>query len=107
MRLRGRRSFASLTTSNSAFLQAALSYDPTHVYLTYTGNGANGGIDFTTAAQTVNQTNVATALNAAGNANGFSGPIFALLSGLSATQARAAFTALDGEAATGAERASF
>jgi uncharacterized protein with beta-barrel porin domain len=98
--------FASVV-SNSAFLQAALSYDPTHVFLTFTGNGANGNIDFTSVAQTVNQINVATGLNAGGSANGFGGPLLGLLEGLSASQARAAFTALDGEVGTGAERASF
>ncbi|WP_018321395.1 autotransporter outer membrane beta-barrel domain-containing protein [Bradyrhizobium sp. WSM2793] len=100
--------FASLSASStSAFLQESLSYDATHVYLNITGNGAGGTVDFTTVTQTVNQFNVASALNAAGNANGFSGPLFNALVGLSAAQARAAFTVLDGEAATGAQRASF
>ncbi|MBR0784645.1 autotransporter domain-containing protein [Bradyrhizobium iriomotense] len=100
--------FASLSAATtSAFLRETLSYDPTHVYLNITGNGAGGNVDFTTVTQTVNQFNVASALNAAGNANGFSGPLFNALVGLSASQARAAFTALDGEAATGAQRASF
>jgi uncharacterized protein with beta-barrel porin domain len=100
--------FGSVSTTGSAFLQAALSYDPTHVFLTLTGNAANGtGIDFTTAAQTTNQTGVAGALNAAGNANGFSGLLINTIAGLSASQASAAFAALDGEVATGAERASF
>ncbi|MBB4380154.1 Uncharacterized conserved protein, contains a C-terminal beta-barrel porin domain [Bradyrhizobium sp. Rc3b] len=100
--------FASFSASStSAFLQESLSYDATHVYLNITGNGAGGNVDFTTVTQTVNQFNVASALNAAGNANGFSGPLFNALVGLSAVQARAAFTSLDGEAATGAQRASF
>ena len=97
----------SVSGSNSAFLQESLSYDPTHVFLNITGNGANGGVDFNSVAQTTNQRNVASALNSAGNANGFSGPLLNLILNLSASQARAAFTALDGEAATGAERAAF
>ncbi|QQO15250.1 autotransporter domain-containing protein [Bradyrhizobium diazoefficiens] len=100
--------FASLSApTGSAFLTTSLSYDPTHVYLSITGNGAGGSVDFTTVTQTVNQFNVASALNAAGNANGFSGPLLNLLLGLSASQASAAFTQLDGEAATGAQRAAF
>jgi uncharacterized protein with beta-barrel porin domain len=100
--------FTSLSVSgNSAFLQESLSYDPTHVFLDVIGNGANGGIDFTSVAQTTNQANVASALNAAGNANGFSGPLINFIAGLSAAQARAAFTVLDGEAGTGAQRAAF
>jgi uncharacterized protein with beta-barrel porin domain len=101
--------FATLSTSgnNSAFVQESLVYDPTHVFLDVTGNGANGAVDFTAVAQTANQRSVATALNAAGNANGFNGPLLSLILGLSAPQARTAFTALDGEAATGAELASF
>jgi uncharacterized protein with beta-barrel porin domain len=100
--------FSSLSaSSNSAFLVSALAYDPTHVYLDFKGNGANGQVDFTAVAQTVNQRNVASGLNSAGNANGFSGPLLNFIINLNAAQARAAFTALDGEAATGAERASF
>jgi uncharacterized protein with beta-barrel porin domain len=100
--------FTSLSvSSNSAFLQESLSHDLTHAYLNVTGNGANGAIDFTTAAQTTNQLNVASALNSAGNANGFSGPLLNLILNLSASQARTAFTALDGETATGAQRAAF
>ena len=96
----------SLST-NSAFELGSLAYDPTHVFLDIIGNGANGKVDFTAVTQTTNQFNVASALNTAGAANGFSGPLFNLILGLSASQARAAFTALDGEVATGAQRASF
>jgi len=98
--------FASVSI-NSAFLTAALSHDATHVLLTLTGNGPNGGIDFTPVAQNPNQAAVAGALNAAGNANGFSGSLINTIAGFSAAQASSAFAALDGEAATGAQRASF
>ena len=100
--------FSGVTlVSGSAFLSAALAYDPTHAYLDIVGNAANGGIDFTTAAQTTNQRNVASALNAGGRANGFTGPLISLIAGLNAAQAQAAFTQLDGEVATGAQRAAF
>lgn len=100
--------FASLTTTySSAFLVSALAYDATHVYLDVRGNGANGQIDFTTVAQTTNQRNVASGLTTAGLANGFSGPLLNLILTLDATQARAAFTTLDGEAGTGAQRSAF
>lgn len=100
--------FSGVTlVSGSAFLTAALAYDPTHAYLDIVGNAANGGIDFTTAAQTTNQRNVASALNAGGSANGYTGPLISFIAGLNASQAQAAFTQLDGEVATGAQRAAF
>lgn len=92
---------------SSAFLSTVLSYDVTHVYETITGNGANGNVDFTTVAQTVNQLNVATALNTAGNSNGFSGPLLSLIEGLSVSQARAGFNMIDGEVATGTQQTTF
>lgn len=101
-------SFASLSAQNSSpFLKETLAYDAMHVYLDVTGNTASGAIDFTTVAQTINQKNVALALNSGGSANGFTGPLITALAGLNAAQARAAFTSLDGEVATGAERAAF
>jgi uncharacterized protein with beta-barrel porin domain len=100
--------FASVSAGNSAFLTPVLTYDATHVYETILGNAANGtGINFGTVAQTQNQLSVANALTNIGNANGFSGALLNFISLLSAPQARAVFTAIDGESATGSQQTTF
>ena len=72
-----------------AFLDASLSYDPMHVYLTLTRNA----LSFTTIADTPNQMAAAGGAEETGSGN----PIFDAIIGLSEEEARAAFDALSGE----------
>jgi outer membrane autotransporter protein len=96
----GGTTFSSLVVVPPNF-NAALSYTSTDVLLNLTaglGQGAN---------LTVNQQNVATALNAFFNNGGTLPPGFAAVFGLSGASLANALNQLDGEVATGAQRAAF
>lgn len=77
-------------TENYAFLDAALSYDPTNVFLTLTYTGAS----FATYARTPNQLGTAVAAQALGDGNA----IYDALLMLPENAVPAAFDALSGEA---------
>ena len=98
--LRG-TTFANVTT-NLAFLMPTLTYDADDVYLTITAGST--GVDYTTAASTMNQHAVASALNAVGKANG-AGPVLTALNQLTVSQAQAAFDSLSGEGIAAAQNA--
>jgi autotransporter-associated beta strand protein/T5SS/PEP-CTERM-associated repeat protein len=76
-------------TSNFAFLDPSLTYDPNNVYLTLVRNS----IDFASVGQTPNQVSAGGGLAALGMAN----PIVAAALMLTPDQARAAFDSLSGE----------
>lgn len=85
-------------TSNFAFLNPSLAYDTNNVYLTLTRND----LDYATVAQTTNQAAVARGLTRmTGAATGDAATVTAVLDGLSAPQARAAFDSI-GAAGRGA-----
>lgn len=96
----GGTTFAGLNTSNvpQNFL-ASLSYDPNNVYLDLTAALGLGG------ALSVNQQNVATAINGFFNNGGALPPNFAGLFGLTGNNLGTALTLLSGETATGAQQA--
>jgi uncharacterized protein with beta-barrel porin domain len=96
----GGTTFNSLTVVPPNF-DATLSYTSTDVFLNLTaGLGQGGGL-------TVNQQNVATALNTFFNNGGTLPPGFASIFALSGASLANALNQLNGELATGAERAAF
>ncbi|HLH89295.1 MAG TPA: autotransporter domain-containing protein [Xanthobacteraceae bacterium] len=93
--------FNSLTTVNPPNFSVDLSYSATDVFLNLTATlGLSGQF-------TINQQNVATALNTFFNNGGALPPGFASVFGLSGAQLANALTQLDGENATGAEKGAF
>jgi len=90
--------FANVT-SNLAFLDPALTYDPNNVLLTLTRND----LQLSAVANTTNQLAVSRYLDAVANAPGASGLILQL-DGLSAEQARAAFTSIGGDGVSALSR---
>ncbi len=96
----GGTTFSGVTTVPSNF-NAALNYTSTDVLLNLTaGLGQATGL-------TVNQHDVATAINTFFNNGGALPPRFATVFGLSGGTLAGALNQLDGEAATGAQRAAF
>jgi uncharacterized protein with beta-barrel porin domain len=96
----GGTTFTGLTTVPANF-NASLSYTSTDVFLNLTAELGQG------ASLTVNQQNVATALNTFFNNGGTLPPGFAAVFGLNGTNLASALNQLDGEVATGAQRAAF
>jgi autotransporter-associated beta strand protein/T5SS/PEP-CTERM-associated repeat protein len=101
--------FSGLTLVNSNF-RGSLTYTATDVYLTLTadiGAGPSGIPPPCAGTFTQNQCNVAVSLNTFFNNGGSLTSSFANVFGLTGSQLGNALYHLDGEAATGAERASF
>jgi YVTN family beta-propeller protein/autotransporter-associated beta strand protein len=94
--------FSGLTTSNvPAGFVGSLSYTPTAVILNLTGAlGIGGGLS-------VNQGNVANALNSFFNSGGVLPPSFVSVFGLTGSNLANALTLLSGEPATGAQQGAF
>lgn len=84
-----RTGFFTGVTSNFAFLDPTLTYDPNNVFLTLVRNS----IDFASVGQTPNQVSAGGGLAALGMAN----PIVAAALMLTPDQARAAFDSVSGE----------
>jgi hypothetical protein len=96
----GGSTFNTLVSTNPNF-SGSLAYIATDVFLTLTANlGAGSNLN-------QNQQNVANALNNVFNSGGTLPPVFAGLFGLTGGNLANALSQLDGEAATGAERAAF
>jgi autotransporter-associated beta strand protein len=102
--------FNALTTANlPAGFTASLSYTPTSALLNLTatlgGGGAGGGL--AALPLSINQRNVANALNNFFNAGNALPPGFVNIFGLTGTNLANALTLLSGEAATGAQQGAF
>ncbi len=95
----------SSVNSNLAFLTPVLSYDANDVFLTLFRND----VAFTSVAQTDNQRSVAAGLQLAslGHPTGNGAAILNAIVNQSAPGARAAYDALSGEGATGAQQTAF
>lgn len=93
----GRNGAFSQATSNLAFLDPSLSYDPNNVYLTMVRNDTG----FSLVGRTRNQV----ATGAAVESTGFGNPVYDAVLGLEAGQARAAFDQLSGEVHASAKTA--
>lgn len=92
--------FSSLTTTtNLAFLNPYLTYDPNDVILAFRQNG----VGFPSVGNTMNQRDTATGIQALGAGN----PIYDTVLGQSADGARAAFDAASGEIHASALAAAF
>jgi autotransporter-associated beta strand protein len=101
--------FSTLTNTNlPAGFTDTLSYNSNDVFLNLTATlGASAGRSALACAFGINQCNVATAINNFFNSGGTLPPAFAALFNLTDGALGNALTQLDGEAATGAERAVF
>jgi autotransporter-associated beta strand protein len=104
--------FNALTTTNlPAGFTASLSYTPTSALLNLTaalgggGTGAGGGL--APLPLSINQRNVANALNNFFNAGNALPPAFVNIFGLTGTNLANTLTLLSGEAATGAQQGAF
>jgi autotransporter-associated beta strand protein len=102
--------FNALTTANlPAGFTASLSYTPTSALLNLTatlgGGGAGGGL--AALPLSINQRNVANAVNNFFNAGNALPPGFVNIFGLTGTNLANALTLLSGEAATGAQQGAF
>jgi YVTN family beta-propeller protein/autotransporter-associated beta strand protein len=106
----GGTTFNTLTTSNlPAGFTASLSYTATDAILNLTANLGSGtsGPSAIACAFSVNQCNVANALNAFFNNGGALPPAFVTIFGLTGANLANALTLLSGEAATGAQQGAF
>jgi autotransporter-associated beta strand protein len=112
----GGTTFNALTTSNlPAGFTASLSYTATDAILNLTatlgqlasGPGAPSGPGALACAFSINQCNVANALNAFFNNGGALPPAFVTIFGLTGANLANALTLLSGEAATGVQQAAF
>src|SRR6516165_8252532 len=108
----GGTTFNALTTSNlPASFTASLSYTTTDVILNLTATLAQpsgpSGPSALACAFSVNQCNVANALNAFFNNGGALPPAFVTIFGLTGANLANALTLLSGEAATGAQQVAF
>ncbi len=100
--------FGSLTTSNlPAGFTASLSYTATDAILNLTANLGGGPSALGTGGLSINQQNVANALNNFFNNGGTLPPGFATIFGLTGANLGNALTQLSGEAATGAQQPAF
>jgi hypothetical protein len=100
--------FGGLTTSNlPAGFTAALGYTATDVILNLTATLGRRPGDLGTGGLSINQTNVAEALNAFFNNGGTLPPGFVNIFGLTGANLANALTLLSGEAATGAQQGAF
>jgi outer membrane autotransporter protein len=108
----GGTTFNALSTSNlPAGFTASLSYTPTNAILNLTATlgqpSAPSGPSALACAFSVNQCNVANALNAFFNNGGALPPAFVTIFGLTGANLGNALTLLSGEAATGGQQAAF
>jgi outer membrane autotransporter protein len=109
----GGTTFNALTTSNlPAGFTASLSYTSTDAILNLTAtlgqpSGPSGPSALGTSGLSINQQNVATALNAFFNNGGTLPPAFVAVFGLTGSNLANALTLLSGEAATGAQQPAF
>jgi outer membrane autotransporter protein len=100
--------FGGLTTSNlPAGFTASLGYTATDVILNLTATLGRRPGDLGTGGLSINQTNVAEALNAFFNNGGTLPPGFVSVFGLTGASLANALTLLSGEAATGAQQGAF
>ncbi len=100
--------FSSLTTSNlPAGFTASLGYTATDATLNLTATLGRGPSDLGTGGLSINQSNVAEALNSFFNNGGALPPEFVSIFGLSGANLANALTLLSGEAATGAQQGAF
>jgi autotransporter-associated beta strand protein len=100
--------FSSLSTSNlPAGFTASLGYTATNVVLNLTATLGRRPSDLGTTGLSINQTNVAEALNNFFNNGGTLPPEFVSIFGLSGASLANALTLLSGEAATGAQQGAF
>jgi outer membrane autotransporter protein len=100
--------FSSLNTSNlPAGFTASLSYTATNAILNLTATLGRRPSDLGIGGLSINQTNVAEALNNFFNNGGTLPPAFVTVFGLTGGNLANALTLLSGEAATGAQQASF
>jgi autotransporter-associated beta strand protein len=100
--------FNSLTTSNlPAGFTASLSYTATSAILNLTATLGRRPSDLGIGGLSINQTNVAEALNTFFNNGGTLPPGFVSIFGLSGASLANALTLLSGEAATGAQQGAF
>ncbi len=100
--------FSSLTTSNlPAGFTASLGYTATDAILNLTATLGRRPSDVGTGGLSINQTNVAEALNAFFNNGGTLPPGFVNIFGLTGANLANALSQLSGEAATGGQQAAF
>jgi uncharacterized protein with beta-barrel porin domain len=104
----GGMTFNALSTSNlPAGFTASLSYTATAAILNLTANLGSGPSALGTGGLSINQSNVANALNAFFNNGGTLPPAFVSIFGLTGANLANALTLLSGEAATGAQQPAF
>jgi autotransporter-associated beta strand protein/T5SS/PEP-CTERM-associated repeat protein len=100
--------FSSLTTSNlPTGFTASLGYTATDAILNLTATLGRGPSDLGTGGLSINQSNVAEALNGFFNNGGALPPEFVSIFGLSGANLANALTLLSGEAATGGQQVAF